>query len=212
MPARWTVRQYVAWSARLAGQPRTLAESNASGSIERLELAAFEPTPLGVAPTAVRRAAVLAAAIATGAGVLLVEDPMAGLLPDGARALAPAIARSLGDRKVVIFGARIPLESPLALAADEAVVVHGSHVVAQGAPAELAADERTVALRLAGDIGAFVEALQGQGGKLHASSGPSSPAHLSVQLGTLRTRDLFRIADSCKAVVLELRPLGHAFA
>ena len=212
MPRRWTVRQYVAWSARLAGQPRALAESNVSDSLERLELLTVESTRLGVAPTALRRAAVLAAAVATGAAIVLAEDPSAGLLPEGARSLARVVARALGDRRAVIFGARIPLESPVALAADEAVVVQGSQVVAQGAPAEIAADQRTVALRLAGDIDAFSQALQGQGGRLLASSGPSSPAHISVHLGSLRTRDLFRIAESSNAIVLELRPLAHAFA
>jgi hypothetical protein len=33
-----------------------------------------------------------------------------------------------------------------------------------------------------------------------------------VHLGSLRTRDLFRIAESSNAIVLELRPLAHAFA
>ncbi len=212
LPPRWTVREYVTRSARLAGQPPALAESNTSDSIERLELAAFESTRLGLAPTALRRAAVLAGAMATGGAALLVEDPIAGLLPEGARSLARVVARALGDRKAVFFGARVPLESPVALAADEAVLVHGSQVVAQGAPAEIAADERTVALRVAGDIGAFVDALRGHGGTLLAPSGSSSPAHVSVQLGTLRTRDLFRIADSCNAIVLELRPLANAFA
>jgi ABC-type Na+ transport system ATPase subunit NatA len=206
------VRQYVGASARLAGQTRALAEWNANDAIERLELAAFESTRLGVASTALRRAAVLAGALATGAALLLVEDPVAGLLPEGARSLARVVAKALGDRKAVFFGARVRLESPIALAADEAIVIHGSQVVAQGAAAEIAADERTVALRLAGDIGAFAQALQGQGGKLLASSGPSSLSHVSVQLGTLRTRDLFQIAESCNAVVLELRPLASAFA
>ena len=212
MPLRWTVREYVTSSARLAGQTRVLAESNASDAMDRLELAAVESTRLGVASTALRRAAVLAGALATGAELLLVEDPVAGLLPEGARSLARAIARALGDRKAVFFCARVPLESPIALAADEAIAVQGSQVVAQGAPAEIAADVKTVALRLAGDIGAFAHALQGQGGKLLTSSGLSSLSRVSVQLGTLRTRDLFQIAESCNAVVLELRPLASAFA
>jgi ABC-type multidrug transport system ATPase subunit len=212
MPPRWTVRQYVMCSTRLAGQARALAETSANDAMERLELAAFESTRLGVAPTALRRAAVLAGALATGAALLLIEDPVAGLLPEGARSLARVVAKAIGDRKAVFFCARVPLESPIALAADEAVVVHGSQVVAQGAPAEIAADERTVALRLAGDIRAFTEALRRQGGQLLNSSGSSSPAHVSVQLGTLRTRDLFQIAESCNAVVLELRPLASAFA
>jgi ABC-type Na+ transport system ATPase subunit NatA len=212
MPPRWTVRQYVTSSARLAGQTRALAESNANDAMDRLELGALQSTRLGVASTALRRATVLAGALATGAELLLVEDPVAGLLPEGARSLARVVARALGDRKAVFFAARVPLESPIALAADEAIVVHGSQVVAQGAPAEIAADERTVALRLAGDIDAFAQALQGQGGKLLASSGPSSLSHVNVHLGTLRTRDLFQIAESCHAVVLELRPLASAFA
>jgi hypothetical protein len=110
------------------------------------------------------------------------------------------------------------LESPLALAADEAIAIFGSDVAAQGAPAEIAALERRFALRVSGNVRAFVEAVTALGGRLLPGAGvaalvPSAPAaHIGFDLGPLATRDLLRIAADSNAVVLELRPIGCAFA
>src|SRR5579884_3038401 len=151
VPGDWTVRRYVLWSARLAGHARQAAEALAEDAIARVKLGeAAAEGRLGPSAPAVRRATVLAAALATGARTLLVEDPSTGL-DDVARPFAHVVAHALRDRRVVFFAGRIPLDSPIALAADEAVVVDGSHVAAQGPPAELAAAERTFVLCVGGD-------------------------------------------------------------
>jgi ABC-type multidrug transport system ATPase subunit len=212
MPPGWTVLQYVTWSARLAGHPRATARAMAGEALEQMRLERVATTKLGAAAPTTRRAAVLAAALATGARTLLVEDPLPGLPSEAERPFARVVARALGERRVVVFAGRMPLESPLALAADEALVIDGTVVSAQGAPGELAAGERTVALRVHGEVAAFAQAVQAAGGRAEVTVGTPPPVHVRVELGPLAARDLLRIAGECDAVVMELRPVARAFA
>jgi ABC-type multidrug transport system ATPase subunit len=216
LPRRWTPYAYATWSARLAGQPASSAREMAAEALDRLQLAPFARTKLGSASLAVRRGTVIAAALATGAATLLIEDPVTGLA-EGGRAFARVLARSLSDRRTAVFAGAIALESPLALAADEAIVVDGGRVALQGAPAELAASEGTFSLRVLGDVRAFVQLAAARGARLLAPLPPAGPApppalQIGIELGELRTSDLLAIASSCDAVILELRPLARAFA
>jgi ABC-type multidrug transport system ATPase subunit len=212
LPPDWTVTQYTRWSARLAGRTRSEAVSLAADALDRMQLASVAGTKLAAAGLPVRRGAVLAGALATGAGAILVEDPTPGLTDDASRPLARVLARAVADRRSALFAARIALDSPLALASDEALVVDGSRVAAQGAPAEIAAAEGTVLLRVHGDAIAFARAVEGAGGRADVTTGAPSPAHVQVHLGPLAPRDLLRIAAESSAIVVELRPLARAFA
>jgi ABC-type multidrug transport system ATPase subunit len=212
MPPAWTVLQYVTWSARLAGHPKATARGMAGEALERMHLGRVAGTKLGGVAPATRRGTVLAAALATGARTLLVEDPLPGLPSEAARPFARVLARTLDDHRVAIFAGRMPLESPLALAADEALVIDRAEVSAQGAPAELAAAERTLALRVQGDVAAFARAVEAGGGHAEVTIGAPPPVHVRVELGPLSARDLLRIAEECRAMVVELRPLARAFA
>jgi len=146
----------------------------------------------------------------------LIEDPTVGLADDVAHAFARRIARAVEGRRVIFFAARIPLESPLALAADEAFVLRGSQLAAQGAPAEIAAAERSFSLAVAGDVRAFASALLAEGASLLApipdEAASKGGARLAVRLGPLGTSDVLRIAASHQATVVELRPIAAAFA
>ncbi len=210
MPAVWTLREYVVWSARLAGHPRGTARDLAGEAMERLKLTSLANSKLGGVAVAARRGAVVAAALATAAPALLVEDPTAALPADTARSFARIVMRALSDRRTAVFAPRVSLDSPIALGADEAIVVDGSHVVAQGAPAEIAASEGAVVVRLGGDAGAFVSALQAAGARVLADDARRDS--VAIDLGGLRALDLLRIASSSDAVVLELRPLASTFA
>ena len=212
MPPAWTVLQYVTWSARLAGHPKATAQGMAGEALERMHLGGVAGTKLGGVAPATRRGTVLAAALATGAQTLLVEDPLPGLPSEAVRPFARVIARAMGDHRVAIFAGRMPLESPLALAADEALVIDGAALSAQGAPAELAASEGTVAVRVHGDVAAFARAVDAGGGRAEVSVGTPPPVHVRVELGPLAARDLLRIASACAATVVELYPLARAFA
>lgn len=215
LPPRWTVAQYVTWSARLAGHHGLERERLVAAALGALALRSSGSSRLGAAGLSLRRATVLSAALATGAATLLLDDPLTGLPDDAARPLARVIARALADRRSVVFAGRFPLDSPLALAADEALLVDGAAVVAQGAPAELAAAERTLALRVTGEVAAFTAALEKLGARACVAPGaplPVLPVHVRVELGALSARDVLRVAVEVHAVVLELRPICRAFA
>ncbi|MDP9150078.1 MAG: hypothetical protein M3O36_09080, partial [Myxococcota bacterium] len=164
------------------------------------------------AETVSRRAVVVAAALATGATTLLIEDPLNGLPEESARPFARALSRAIQDRRTALFAARLPLQSPLALYADEALVVTGSQVAVQGAPAEIAAAERSFWLRVHGDVEAFIRAVEVLGARVVVTSGGALPSEMRVDLGPLATRDLLRIANGTETAVLELRPLARVFA
>lgn len=212
LPSKWTALQYVAWSAELAGHARATALAMATDALARMQVESMSRIRLGAAPVPARRAIVIAAALATGASVLLVEDPVAGLSGDGAQVLARAMARAQDDRPTAMFAARVALESPLALAADEAIVIDGSRVAAQGAPAEIAAAEGTFVLRVQGNVEAFRRAVDARGGRAQVAEDAPFPVHVRVNLGPLTASDLLRIASESDAVVMELRPLARAFA
>jgi ABC-type multidrug transport system ATPase subunit len=214
MPAKWTPRQYVTWSARLAGHAGSQARELAEEALARTRVDSVAGTRLGSAGLTARRATVLAAALATGATTLILEDPLAGLPSESVPAFARVVARACADRRVAVFAARLPLESPLALEADEAIVVAGSAVAAQGAPGEIAAAARSFWVRVMGDVDAFARAVEERGARVSPASGlePTRVGHLSVDLGPLGAADLVRIASDVKATVLELRPISAAFA
>jgi ABC-type multidrug transport system ATPase subunit len=211
LPPTWTVGQYATWSARLAGHGAAEASALADVALETLELGAFRSTKLARASRHVRRAVVVAGAVATGAATLLLEDPLAGLSPEVSQSLARRIVTvtATAGRRIAVFAARIPLESPLAVAADEAIVVDGSRIAMQGPPAEVAASTGAYTLRVAGDIGAFAEAVRARGGTVESQA---AGHRLSVVLGPLATRDLLQLAEQAHAIVLELRPISYAFA
>jgi ABC-type multidrug transport system ATPase subunit len=212
LPLRWTPFQYIEWSTRLAGRSRDVVTSAVVDAIERLALMPFARVKLAKSSLPVRRATVLAAALATGASTLLVEDPCVDLPPEVTRPFARMVARALAERRTAFFASRIPLESPLGLAAEEAIVVDGTRVAIQGAPAQIASSERVFALRVSGDVRAFATAVAAGGARLLTPAEHPMEAHMSLDLGPLGTKDVLRIALECSAVVLELRPLARAFA
>ena len=208
LPPKWTVRTYVSWSARLAGHGRTRSRALAARAIDQLKLGDAADGALGRAELIVRRAAVVAAALATDAQLILLEDPIANLPDHQARALARVLVQSTADRPCLVFAPRVPLASPLAMDADEAIIVSGSDVAGQGAPAELAAQERTVAVRVQGDSASFARAAAERGATVSGTG-----ALLRVDLGeSLQVRDLLAVAIETQATLVEVRPVARTFA
>jgi energy-coupling factor transport system ATP-binding protein len=212
LPPEWSVFQYIWWSARLSGLSRSQSQGAVDGALDRMQLLGHASTRLRAAPVTVRRGAVISAAIVTGAPLILLEDPLVGLPGDVARSFAHVISAAVEGHMTLIFAGRLALDSPLVLASDEAIILDGSRVAAQGLPAQIAAGANSFAVRAAGDVGAFMSALGARGGLLHASERSGDSARFTVDLGDLGTRDLLRVAEASSAVVLELRPLAWVFA
>lgn len=208
LPAKWTVREYLRWSARLVGHDASHAARNAEGALELLRIEREASTTLGAAPVHIKRATVIGAAIATGAELVFVEDPSPGLPDDLARSLSRFVAQALDERAFVLFAGRLPLTSPFAHRTEEAFMYQNGTMVG-GAPAELATREQSFRVRASGDLDRLAAALLEKGAKVEAH--PES-SELVVELGDLATRDVFALAEGNDAVVLELVPVAAAFA
>jgi ABC-type multidrug transport system ATPase subunit len=213
MPAAWTPLAYAQWSARLAGFTRGEAAARAAAAIERLGLRTQAGEPLGRAALAVRRATSIAAAFATGARVIAVEDPTPSLDDHSAAALMKVTARALEGRAWVLFAARAPLSSPLVAAAGEAIVLAGSTVADRGPPSVLATRSRRYAVDVQGAGEALAREVAARGAVVESVVAVPGSARFILELpegGT--TRDLFVCALEVGAVVIELRPIARAFA
>jgi hypothetical protein len=212
LPPKWTLREYVRWNARLVGHDPKGAAKNAEGALELLHVQREAGTLLGAAPLHIRRAAVIGGAIATGAELIFVEDPTPGLADDVARALARFTAQALDERAWVLFGGRLPLTSPFAHRTEEAFLYQNGTVVG-GAPAELASAEHSWRVRVSGDGARFCSALRERGATVEGDASATPALELVVRLeGDLAPRDLFELAMSHDAVVLEVVPIAPSFA
>ena len=142
-------------------------------------------------------------------------------------------AAALEGRAWALFAPRMSLGSPLTAAADEAIVVVGSDVGAQGAPRDLAARDRRYALEVHGDAPALIAALEARGAKVDPprsalSAAPAGGGAVDGDAGgrgdarrtrivvdlarDQTTRDLLAGAEAVGAVIVDLRPIARAFA
>jgi hypothetical protein len=175
-------------------------------ALARLKIPAPEAS-LGRAPAPVRRATVLAGALATGAGAIFFEDP-SHLMPDEiAHPFAECVAEALFDRAWIAFAPRARAGSPMVKWAEEAIVVMGGAVVEQGPPSSLAAGQRAYVLRVLGAADEFARRIEARG-VLVGRAGAS----MTVDLGDILSMpQLFKIAEESRSIVLELRPASRAF-
>ncbi|MDF2698321.1 MAG: transporter related protein [Labilithrix sp.] len=213
VPPRWTVTEYVEWSARLAGVPSALAKANAEEAIAKLQLGTMAKGELARLVPHARRATVVAAALATRAEAIVLDDPLGGLPDEAAIAFGQVLTAALAGRPFVVFAPRMPLDSPLARAADEAIVTSALRVEAQGAPAELAAANRRFVARMNGPVDAALPLLASRGATVEVSGTPGTPgSHFCVDLGRdLSARELIEICDAANVSVVELVPAFRAF-
>jgi len=207
-PLRWSVAEYVSWSARLSGVPAAAARASTEAALAKLQLGAMARTEMSRLVPHARRATLVAAALATSAEVIALADPLGGLPDEIAAAYAKVLAEALTDRAWILFAPRMPLGSPLARESDEAIVATATRIEAQGAPAELAAAGRRFVARMSGPVDAIVPALAARGGRLEHHG-----AHLSLDLGTeLSTSELMAICQGAKVAVIELVPVARALS
>jgi ABC-type multidrug transport system ATPase subunit len=205
LPPKWSVLDYVQWSARLSGAPAVEAKATARNAIARLKLEAIARAPFATinVPHA-RRAAVIAGALAASTEVVALEDPLAGLPEDAVSTFGAILVEALADRAWIVFAPRIALASPLARAADEAIVVSATRLEGQGPPAELAASNtaRFVA-RLDGEVERVRTALAERGGSLEQQG-----AHVLIDLMGTSTSELAQICAAADVAILELMPVS----
>jgi hypothetical protein len=158
-----------------------------------------------------RRATVLAAALATGAETLVMEDPLGGLPEEAAQAYGPIAMTALEGKAWIALCPRAGLTSPLTLAADEIVLASASSVDAQGTARELAAAARTFALRVDADADALAALASSLADR--SVGVRSDGARVVVDLGDkLTTAELLGLCDASRVFVIELYPVARALA
>jgi ABC-type multidrug transport system ATPase subunit len=209
LPPSWSALEYVTWSARLAGHRAQDSDDLARRSLRDLKLDAIAGVRLRLVPLAARRALGVAAAVATGAATLLLEDPLRDLPDDAARSLARTVVRATEGLRTVIFAPRSSLASPLSIDADEVIVLGANSVMAQGAPAEVAARDRTYSLRVHGRGASFAQLAEARGARV---SGRGSLWTVDLGSSPLAPTDILDMAAASDTVVLDLRPLSYSFA
>ena len=206
LPAKWTALEYVTWSSRLAGHSSGDARTFAKEAIALVQLGGMAATTLERLAPHARRGVVLAAAIATDAPVLVVEDPLAALPEEIARTWARIIVAALADRAWLVLAARVSLSSPLAMNADEALIVTSTRVDAQGPPAEIAAKDRRFVARIHGPLDALGARLGERGARMVVQG-----AQVMLDLGdSLTTADLLGMCAELEATVVEMVPVARA--
>jgi ABC-type multidrug transport system ATPase subunit len=208
VPARWTVHEFARENARLAGQAKSVADKLAKDAVHAMQLDAYAAKKLAGTDVSVKRAAMIAAALATGAGVIVVQDFTAGLPDAAARSLAKLFVAACEGRRWIVFAGRLALSSPIGLHADEALLFAGGRFVCAGLPAEIAARERTYTVRTSGEAEPFAAKLRERGAVVEGI-----PGGLTVTMPEdLATHELVALARDSNVVVLELLPLSGALA
>jgi ABC-type multidrug transport system ATPase subunit len=208
LPAKWTALEYVTWSARLSGHTASDARAFAKDAVALVQLGALATSPMERMVPHARRGVVLAAAIATGAAVIAVEDPLATLPEEIARSWGRIVVSALADRSWIVFAARISLTSPLAMNADEALIVSSSRLDAQGPPAEIAAADRRYVARIHSTrpLEELAARLSERGARMDVQG-----AQVLIDLGsTVTTADLLGICAELDATVVEMAPVARA--
>jgi ABC-type multidrug transport system ATPase subunit len=208
LPPKWTVLEYVTWSSRLAGHSRGDARRLATEAVELTQLGPMAETPLARLVGHAKRGVVLAGTLATDADVIVLEDPLAALPEEHARSWARVVVRALASRAWLVLAGRVSLTSPLAMEADEALVVSASSLDAQGPPAEIAAARTRFVARIHGPLEALGVRLAEKGARMEIQG-----AQVLLDLGEgVSTSDLLRIAAEVEATVVELAPVARALA
>lgn len=206
LPPKWTALEYVMWSSRLSGRSKSEARTLAKDAIARVQLGPMATSTFDRMIPHARRGVVLAAALATGAAVIVLEDPLATLPEEIARTWARVIVQALEDRAWIVLAARISLTSPLAMNADEALIVTSSRVDAQGAPAEIAAGDRRFVARIHGPLEALGARLAERGVRMEVQG-----AQVLLDLGkSVTTAELLGMCSELEAVVVEMVPVARA--
>ena len=208
LPPKWTALEYITWSSRLAGRSSRDARGLAAEAVALVQLGPAAGSTFERMPPHARRGVVLAAALATGATAIVLEDPLAGLPEEVARALAKIIVQALSERSWIVFGARLSLTSPLAMSADEALMVSSSRLDAQGPPAEIAARGRRFVARIhsTGPLEVLGVRLSERGATMDVQG-----AQVLLDLGdSMTTADLLGLCAELDATVVEMVPLARA--
>ena len=137
-----TVRENIAVGSHLTRANRADALQAAEEVARSLDLGLQLEQPAGTLTVAGRKRLELARALATGPKLLLLDEVLAGLNPSEIRDMVPII-RDIANRGTTILMIEHVMQAVMSLAGYIFVLAEG-RIIAQGAPAEVAADPRVI--------------------------------------------------------------------
>jgi len=177
--------------ATAAGIPR----ARATQVLAMVGLAEAAHRGVGGFSLGMRQRLTLAAALLGDPGVLIMDEPLNGLDPDGIRWMRDLLRQLAGEGRSVLVSSHLLAEA--AQTVDDVVVITAGRLAAQGPVAELAAATSTTRIRTP-DIGRLIGALdrEGIGARLTEPD--------TVEVRGADPDQVARIAAAVGVIVLEL--------
>jgi ABC-2 type transport system ATP-binding protein len=142
-----------------------------------------------------RQRLTLAAALLGDPGVLVMDEPLNGLDPDGIRWMRDLLRQLAGEGRTVLVSSHLLAEA--AQTVDDVVVINHGRLAAQGPVADLAATTSTTRIRTP-DIARLMSALAHEGITAHVTEADT------VEVRGADPDRAARIAAAASVVVLEL--------
>lgn len=206
LPPQMTVLEYVAWSARLAGETTRHARDLAMNALERVGLSGALKREVSTLDVPGRRVLALAHAACADPQVIVVESPLSGLESGAAGFVMQAIMRVTEGRKAIFSVRKIEPGTPegnLALGATDVLVFASGALVLESTPEQLFASVRIYGVTVRKNGIAFRDELEARG--LGVQGGPG---RLSVTLsGEATTKEIMAAASKARAPIVELFPI-----
>jgi ABC-2 type transport system ATP-binding protein len=201
---RYTARDYLRWSARLAGVPGPKAA--AEGALHRVGLSSLARRTIGGLNPAEQRGLAFAAALVGEPAALLVDRGFDGLDAAAQTWLASLLTDMARRMPLVLAEPRLQIEGPVGAALrmmTDVVVLRAGAVVTECAPHELLAGARAFTLSIRQGADALAARLAERDLTLEGG-----PTHFAIKLPpSLGPTDLLVAAHEVNAVVIAVTPL-----
>ncbi len=204
LPADFTVRSYIEWSARLADIGR-ITKSRVGDAIDRVGLAKAAKRQLRTLAAAERRALLLAHAVVASPAVIVAETPLADLDGEAATFVLTALSRVVEGRASIVSVARTLPGAPEAALLDRAETLlyfASGALVHAGSPKD-AARGRRFGVTVVSNAEALKAELETRGMTLEGG-----PDRFTVELAEgVEPAEILRAASTARAAVVELLAL-----
>ncbi len=163
LPQDQSAADFIGYSAELAGIPSKAARQRASDILGLVGLAEERFRPMGEFSTGMAQRAKMAQALVHGPDLLLLDEPTAGLDPEGRDEMLDLITR-IGDLGINVIVSSHVL-GDIERTCDWIVMLDGGKVLRQG-PIEGLSDQGIAEVEVLGDASAVVAALEAAGAEV----------------------------------------------
>jgi ABC-2 type transport system ATP-binding protein len=205
LPDRLSARDYLAWSARLAGVAPAEARKLAAAALATLDLESLSRARLDELPLPERRALAIAQAVVANPAVLVAAAPLSGLSGQQATYVERVLTAATRDRSWIVSLSSVHAGSPehaFAASADDLLVFASGALVRAGKLRRMEEESSAFSLMIRGKTSGFRAALEARGVALSGG-----PRRFFVDLPPGMTpHDLLSLSVEVGAPIVELLP------